>query len=458
MWLSGWLLHQTGGSVHVAGPIAGVLLAYGASIASVAWRHRKLVTDKNSGLTVAKAAPRGVVQLILVVVTLVVLSAGWLLLVGSMTTVGLRPLTTATVVTLAVLAAVVVFLGGLSDETTLSLHPFYRARVASAFAVRRVRRADGQTVARAYAPEERTVLSEYGALAEDDGVPARRVRGVGHGGGEADGARRPPRSPTRSAPTGSAARTSAMSGHRPHGGRWRRRGCSATSPSRAPSRSAARRSRPRSAVQRTAWYETLLVVTGVRLGAWMPNPAYLIDTYTRPRPWHEPGLPRARRLSYLVRQLFGAHSVTAPLVQVTDGGFYDNLGPGGALPPRRQPHLLHRRVGRQPAGGDHAGPGADPGAAGTGRAAPIWRRAPGPRSPRGGADPLAAGQTRWPASAPGSPSGVSSPAPSTIPRFAARRGQRAFWWWRSRPCGRRCPTRCWPTRQTGGRFPRDSTR
>ncbi|HEV7212675.1 MAG TPA: hypothetical protein VGN47_13290 [Blastococcus sp.] len=324
VWLSGWLLHQTGGSVHVAGPVAGVLLAYGASIASVAWRHRKLVTDKSSGLTVAKAAPRGAVQLILVVVTLVVLSAGWLLLVGSMATVGLRPLTAATRVTLGVLAAVVVFLGGLSDETTLSLHPFYRARLASAFAVRRVRRADGQTVARAYAPEERTVLSEYGALAKTTAFPhvvfaasatvgekrtapgAHRVTytfcsdwvggpDLGYLATERMVALAPPRLQRDLTVQGAVALSGAAIAASIGG-------------------------------ERTAWYETLLVVTGVRLGAWMPNPAYLIDTYTRPRPWHEPGLPRARRLSYLVRQLFGAHSVTAPLVQVTDGGFYDNLG------------------------------------------------------------------------------------------------------------------------------------
>ena len=50
------------------------------------------------------------------------------------------------------------------------------------------------------------------------------------------------------------------------------------------------------------------------------------DTYGRPRTWYQPGLPRVRRLGYLLRQLFGVHSSSAPLLQVTDGGFYDNLG------------------------------------------------------------------------------------------------------------------------------------
>jgi hypothetical protein len=51
----------------------------------------------------------------------------------------------------------VIFLGGFIDETTLSLHPFYRRRLASAFAVRRVRK-DGYVIAQPYDPRERTTL------------------------------------------------------------------------------------------------------------------------------------------------------------------------------------------------------------------------------------------------------------------------------------------------------------
>ena len=79
--------------------------------------------------------------------------------------------------------------------------------------------------------------------------------------------------------------------------------------------------------QNTKWYETLFAVTGVRLGAWMPNPAFLTGQDERGgRRWYEPDLPRVRRMSYLLRELFGLHPADAPLVQVTDGGFYDALG------------------------------------------------------------------------------------------------------------------------------------
>lgn len=324
VWLSSELLHRTGGTAHVASPIAGVLLAYGASVASIAWRKRKLVTDKSTGLKVPKSAPRGIVQLILVVATLVVLSAGWLLLVGGMATVGLRPLSRGTVVALLGLAAVVVFLGGFTDETTLSLHPFYRSRLASAFAVRRVRRGDGQTVARPYAAEERTVLSAYGAL--PDGTPFPHVVFAASATvGEkrtAPGAHRVTYTFCSDWVGGpdlgyvATARMEALAPPRLQRDLTVQGAVALSGAAIAASVSG----------QGTKWYETLFVVTGLRLGAWMPNPAYLIDAFSRPCPWYEPGLPRARRLSYLLRQLFGAHSAAAPLVQVTDGGFYDNLG------------------------------------------------------------------------------------------------------------------------------------
>ena len=78
--------------------------------------------------------------------------------------------------------------------------------------------------------------------------------------------------------------------------------------------------------QGSSWSETVLAVSGARLGAWLPNPRFVLERYSRPRDLRHPGLPRIRRLPYLLRELFGGHSVDLPLVQVTDGGFYDNLG------------------------------------------------------------------------------------------------------------------------------------
>jgi hypothetical protein len=324
IWAAAVLLHQLGGTAQIASPVGGLLLAYGASLASVAWRHRKLVTDKATGLKLPTSAPRGVVQLILVVVTLVVLGLGWLLLFGASATVGLRPLSGETQLLLLVIALVVLFLGGLSDETTLSLHPFYRRRLASAFAVRRVDGGNGKTVARPYGPDERTELSAYCRLPPDAAFPHVIFAAAATMGEK------------RAAPGGH--RTSyTFCGHWVGGpdlgyvlaGRLRE-----LAPPRLQRDLTVQGAVALSGAaiaasvggQRTAWYETLFIVTGLRLGAWMPNPVFVHDTYATPLAWHQAGLPRVRRLGYLLRQLFGVHSIEAPLVQVTDGGFYDNLG------------------------------------------------------------------------------------------------------------------------------------
>jgi hypothetical protein len=84
------------------------------------------------------------------------------------------------------------------------------------------------------------------------------------------------------------------------------------------------------------WYQVLFAVTGARLGAWLPNPAFLDavrrarvrtgDAAKAPADWSRPGLPNARRLPYLVREVVGLHTAQDRLLHVTDGGHYENLG------------------------------------------------------------------------------------------------------------------------------------
>jgi hypothetical protein len=323
MWISTKTLAKHT-AVQVGGPIGGVVLAYGASLASLAWRHRTLVTDKGTGQKALKAAPRGFVQLALVVLALAVLAAGWLLLFGGVAskTLQLAHLTPTLTITLAVLLAVVFFLGVLSDETTLSLHPFYRRRLATAFAVRRVHQ-DGRTTARAYAPEERTTLSTYGQLPAQTAFPHVIFAASATLGGK------------RTAP-GNHRVSYTFCSHwvgGPDVGYVRTHRLEELAPARLERDLTVQAAVALSGAaiaasigsQRTAWYETLFVVSGIRLGAWMPNPAFMIATYAATRHWHDPGLPHARRMTYLLRELFGLHSPTAALLQVTDGGFYDNL-------------------------------------------------------------------------------------------------------------------------------------
>jgi hypothetical protein len=71
----------------------------------------------------------------------------------------------------------------------------------------------------------------------------------------------------------------------------------------------------------------LLALGNVRLGVWMPNPRWVAAT-TAARAgrisWVSPW--RAPRASYLLRELFGRNRVDDRYLFVTDGGHYENLG------------------------------------------------------------------------------------------------------------------------------------
>jgi hypothetical protein len=76
----------------------------------------------------------------------------------------------------------------------------------------------------------------------------------------------------------------------------------------------------------------ILALVNARLGTWLPNPYLLteIDELAKtdkhePR-WWRPWPPRIRRLSYLLREIFGCYPAELPLVFVADGGQYENLG------------------------------------------------------------------------------------------------------------------------------------
>jgi hypothetical protein len=65
----------------------------------------------------------------------------------------------------------------------------------------------------------------------------------------------------------------------------------------------------------------LLALANVRLGVWIPNPRWVAGTKKAERRWF--GRPRP---SYLFRELLGRNHVDAKYLYVTDGGHYENLG------------------------------------------------------------------------------------------------------------------------------------
>jgi hypothetical protein len=90
LWVATWIADKITPQVRngVSGAVGSVLLTYAASLAALLWRKRTTIggalkRGRSKGVSQATAAvPRGLLQLLLVVLTLAVLYVGWLLLFG----------------------------------------------------------------------------------------------------------------------------------------------------------------------------------------------------------------------------------------------------------------------------------------------------------------------------------------------------------------------------------------
>ena len=334
-----WVSDLAKSSSLAFGATAGsVLTTYLVAIFAMVWRKRTTIAKRLAALTNPSkrfaTAPAGLMQLAFVVGAVALVVASWLLIFG------LTAMSTATALTFGqpmslveksgwLAALIVVILLALSDETSMSLHPFYRRRLASAFAVRTARmRKQGKdcTVAIPYSPYERTALSDYGKADSDLEFPEFLFAAAANLSGEA---RTPPGNSATSFVTGAEwvggpdvgwVETQALEEISPL--RLRRdltmQGAVALSGA-AFATSMGRFSR---------WYQVLFALTGARLGAWLPNPAFVdaVAEAQRVRNWTMPGLPRTRRVTCLLRELFNVHPIEERLLQVTDGGHYENLG------------------------------------------------------------------------------------------------------------------------------------
>ena len=186
VFAASWILSQFSGSKHFAigGPIVGVVVSYLATIGAVAWRSKKTIMsavsagtgsgDKGSSITAA--IPTGVTQRLLVGLSLLILAAGWLMLfAGAILTNG----KSGAWISAGVVALIVIWLGVFQDETSLSMHPYYRQRLATAFANRVFRNQSGARMAQAYPPAELTSLDTLGNRARERRLPRGYLRGGG---------------------------------------------------------------------------------------------------------------------------------------------------------------------------------------------------------------------------------------------------------------------------------------
>ncbi|MFJ3925158.1 hypothetical protein [Streptomyces sp. NPDC090022] len=221
------------------------------------------------------------------------------------------------------LVAVLLVAALLLDQTTFSLHPFYRQRLAGAFAVRRAVMRDGSAGALPYDYyAEATTLSTHGA----------RVAGFPQVLFAASAAMtgRNRTAPGRAAvpftfshdyvggPDTGWVRTTALEATAHPLVRRDLTVQSAMAVSGAAFASAM--GAQEKAVQR------LFALSNLRLGTWVPNPLYLAKVAERGPDWVLPRVPRFRRLRYQLQELAGRYSDTSPLLLCTDGGHFDNLG------------------------------------------------------------------------------------------------------------------------------------
>ena len=339
--------------------LSGVVgLNYVAAIVTMLMKKRAVLPLKDAATASwwKQLLPPAVLQLILVLATFVLLALAWLAVLGSFAVDifqraapyacrGAIPILPGFgwLTELVLLGGAVLFLG-FADVTSLSLHPFYRLRLARTFAVRRVKAASGGWQAERYPATEWTCLPDYGqaphngpkfifataATLSGEAAPAPGLNAVSyvlsadHIGGPDLGWLKtrqlfdvaPPRlkrdlTVEASVAVSGAAFASAM-GRMDNG------------------------------------YQKLLAVSGARLGTWLPNPKLVgnlvsaqkgdrADPEDENRPWPT-SLPTIRGAGYFYRELFGFNYDDARLVQLTDGGHYENLGLVEAL--RRRCRLV----------------------------------------------------------------------------------------------------------------------
>jgi hypothetical protein len=320
------VLDSAPSAVTVGGPLGSVVLTYVAVLASFSGKggrgeRARSLLRRGKDLPVG-AVPRRALRLLLVTVSLLLLAGAWLLLLGGAAANGDRPgaLAVAGGAALALL-----LLGGALDQSSLSLHPFYRRRLARAFSVRRVL-SEGDVTARAYDFAERTRLSTYGVRPPADEHGRRIPEVIFSAAANLTGENKTPTDAVGFTFTGrwvggpdvGYVRTGAL--EEVVSPRMKRDLTvqAAVAVSGAAISSAMGRA--------GRWYSTLFAVTGVRLGTWLPNPRFVSTFTAAERDWAAPGLPSLRRLTYLFREIVGSHRCEDRLLQITDGGHYENLG------------------------------------------------------------------------------------------------------------------------------------
>jgi hypothetical protein len=340
-----WGLNIQGAvSTAAGGALSAVLLTYLGTLAGVLWRKRQTIgrqvgvvrgwlTGAGAGTGTPQAVPTSLLQRLIVLAVLLLLGLGFLAVLGWVVATAPR----WSLAWRLGLPATLVLCAMLLDQTWLGLHPFYRRRLASAFAVRRLRNDQGKVFADPYPfSSEGTPLSDYAR--PPAGGPFPKV--IFAAAANLSGQDRTP--PGRHAVSytfasdfvggpdvGWVATDKLQQRVSPHLARDLTVQAAMAISGAAFASAMGRQTRA---------FQTFFALSNARLGAWLPNPAFLYDEGTS-QPvdqgpaeaparihWTRPRLPRLRRLSYLLREIVGRYPCDNRLLYCTDGGHYENLG------------------------------------------------------------------------------------------------------------------------------------
>ncbi|WP_406206454.1 hypothetical protein OH807_32855 [Kitasatospora sp. NBC_01560] len=310
-----------------AGLSLTVLLSYLALLLGILWSGRRAIEQGAAAigglLHGARRLGGGlgirITEYLVVWAALAALSVGALLALGWAVATGHAWPPAAQVLLPLVLGTV-----GLNlDQTWMGLHPFYRRRLASAFAVRRATTEDGEVLARPYRfYREQTRLSHYAARHPD--FPQVVFAAAANLSGSS---RTPPgrravsftfSSDYVGGPDVGYARTDLLER------RTRRHIARDLTVQSAMAVSGAAFSSAMGSQSRS--YQGLFALTNARLGTWLPNPAVLGPLWAPDRDWRQAPQPVVRRLPYQLRELCGRFPMEDRFLLTTDGGHYENLG------------------------------------------------------------------------------------------------------------------------------------
>jgi hypothetical protein len=341
-WLAARALDTGGVSVHQA-----TLRSAGAAVSSVGALFLAAIGHVRGRLRDEKAAIADVEKRLgrfarkarEMLIALVVLLVGpalllFIALVGLLVAVGDRSLLPVLAGSVALLA----LLYAAADLNTISLHPFYRRRLATAFALKRVwvdeqgeeRPApadgigDGRVVARQRNFDNIVALSQSGVEPGPGvgGVKAWPMLIVCAAANVSDPGATPPGRAVASftfSPTaiGGPLTGAAPTAYYEEDLTWNRRR-DVTLPAAVAMSGAALSPSMGKLTYRPLTF--LLALANIRLGVWVPSPAHVNDRHEGRRLRHPP------RPRYLWKEVLGRNRLEDKFLYVTDGGHYENLG------------------------------------------------------------------------------------------------------------------------------------